>query len=798
MKRFWIFSAIIFALYSCTESTELDTPEAEDEQLELDGGYAITATISMSQSDDESETRISSDFGGNNSDDTWVFTWDIGDSVQMIIDTDDDSVTLDGNDISEGASTAEFTGSMYSEPNYYSILYTTDSVVWSNDTDDSSTTTPAETITLDLSQSQTGELNNLVMISELYNFSEATTTTDEDGNTSYSINPYLYHVCSFMDLEITFKNIPEYWRNVTVESISCSGLNTKGTITLSEITADGVGDDFYSNLSDSEIKIEPINMIVQDTTTTLHLNILPTTMKNGEKITTTLCFSNGIEYEITKTFNLDESVDVEFERATFSTNVVECDLLYETRADILGEDTTDETSTDSDIVVTSKKLRYIFDNYTFNIDALTGEYIDDNTEKSLGISTKKHMYALAAFTNAGRTTGGEYKFTLKNDIDLENSASDLWTPIGYCSPYSGYKIKVPFEGTFDGAGHTISNYYAYAASDETVFISLGLFGYIEAAYDTTYDAEGNIIYTKIKNYTTIKDFIIDGSTCIMDRPGSHAGILTGTLECGAIIINCGCETGCSVTMNARGAVGGLVGSIDHDSHGETVYVYNCYNRASVHGEDTYIGTTTSSTMNIGGLCGRTLASDNSGAGTSIDGVSGFRSCYSSAKVTADNSTNNATVQIGLLAGLIYKEDIFVNLYYDSSISNMYTYEAVYNNVIESNGTSGMCHWYGIDSYNVMTGGTSSETFYNYEDNTLSATNLVGALNNAAADVYDKVTELLENDYHDSNDVLNVSTWGQGLDGYPRLTFITYDPNTTYDYSSGNDEVESASNGGGSY
>ncbi|MFI3265397.1 MAG: hypothetical protein SNJ10_09100 [Rikenellaceae bacterium] len=56
MKRFWIFSAIIIALYSCTENTELDTPETEDEQLELDGGYAITATISMSQSDDESIT----------------------------------------------------------------------------------------------------------------------------------------------------------------------------------------------------------------------------------------------------------------------------------------------------------------------------------------------------------------------------------------------------------------------------------------------------------------------------------------------------------------------------------------------------------------------------------------------------------------------------------------------------------------------------------------------------------------------------------------------------------------------
>ena len=93
--------------------------------------------------------------------------------------------------------------------------------------------------------------------------------------------------------------------------------------------------------------------------------------------------------------------------------------------------------------------------------------VDSNTVISNGaykISSVGELAKLAEMVNAGKVTGGE--FVLAADIDLSIYSSGAgWTPIG-----SGDN---PFQVSFDGNGHTISNLYINSGDG-----GKGLFGKI--------------------------------------------------------------------------------------------------------------------------------------------------------------------------------------------------------------------------------------------------------------------------------------------------------------------------------
>ncbi len=73
----------------------------------------------------------------------------------------------------------------------------------------------------------------------------------------------------------------------------------------------------------------------------------------------------------------------------------------------------------------------------------------EESKKVIYIDTAEQLAALAANVNAGTSYAG-YTVKLTEDLDLENRE---WTPIGT-------KNK-PFQGSFDGQGHTIYNLYIY-------------------------------------------------------------------------------------------------------------------------------------------------------------------------------------------------------------------------------------------------------------------------------------------------------------------------------------------------
>ena len=144
-------------------------------------------------------------------------------------------------------------------------------------------------------------------------------------------------------------------------------------------------------------------------------------------------------------------------------------------------------------------------------------------------------------------------YTLANDVDLTatSNTSDIWNPATGFVPIGG-NAEALFTGTFEGAGHTISNLYInfttpYALSDNgfTGLADVGLFGAVGA---------GGVV----RNIN-----LADANVTASD--GMTAGALAGTVEGGQVInaSSSGVVTGGSIgsVANAPPAIGGLVGYV---------------------------------------------------------------------------------------------------------------------------------------------------------------------------------------------------------------------------------------------
>ncbi len=158
-------------------------------------------------------------------------------------------------------------------------------------------------------------------------------------------------------------------------------------------------------------------------------------------------------------------------------------------------------------------------------------------------------------------------FKLMADIDLIGYAPDTFNIIG------DYIFK--FTGTFDGNGHTISN-FTYSVTDEH---RIGIFG----------EVSDNAV---IKNLGLVNPNI---QSPILE--GQGIGALVGILK-GGTISNCYVRGG---SVSGEKAVGGLVG-------GNHATVENCYSRSDIFGDNC-----------VGGLVGYMLSGQ-------------IRECYSAARV----------------------------------------------------------------------------------------------------------------------------------------------------------------------
>ncbi len=149
------------------------------------------------------------------------------------------------------------------------------------------------------------------------------------------------------------------------------------------------------------------------------------------------------------------------------------------------------------------------------------------------ISTAKQLAGLAKLVNEGTSFAGK-TVTLTADIDLGNAS---WTPIGVGSKGTSLTAPTsPFRGTFDGAGHTVSNLKVDCSSTGYV----GLFGQVGAG-------------ATLKNLSIRNADVLGGD--------SYAGALAGDAYKAKAIESCSVAGTVSVrTDDAYGLnIGGLLG-----------------------------------------------------------------------------------------------------------------------------------------------------------------------------------------------------------------------------------------------
>ena len=214
------------------------------------------------------------------------------------------------------------------------------------------------------------------------------------------------------------------------------------------------------------------------------------------------------------------------------------------------------------------------------------------------IEDVEDLKLLAKKVNSGETYTNKY-FKQTANIDLENEPN--WTPIGTMLVEEGR----PFQGTFDGDEHQITNLKISNGGQYA-----GLFGYTEGAVIKSCNVTG-----EVNGY-------------------NHTGGIVGYANNNTYILNCSFQGNVEGNGEERG---GIVG---HTSIG--CDVSGCYVTGTVTGD-----------REVGGIAG-------SGVGT-------IKNCYALANVTATATATATGVNAGGIAGKAYGVTI-ENCYYSGEVS----------------------------------------------------------------------------------------------------------------------------------
>ncbi|MCD8378473.1 MAG: hypothetical protein LUB59_06775 [Candidatus Gastranaerophilales bacterium] len=201
-------------------------------------------------------------------------------------------------------------------------------------------------------------------------------------------------------------------------------------------------------------------------------------------------------------------------------------------------------------------------------------------------------------------------YILMADIDLGGAE---WTPIG---SYSN-----PFTGTFDGNGHTISNYTISTENNGS-----GLFGCTDGA--------------------TITNVIIENA--IISSTGEDAGALIGCAY-DTTVSNCVVSSSVSGQSYVGGAIGCAIGCT----------ITNCSSSSNVSASGSYNSSTNTITSDgfAGGFAGyvSNCTIDNcssSGTVSALTYAGGLAGCVSNCEITNSDSSSNVSVSSARAGGLI--------------------------------------------------------------------------------------------------------------------------------------------------
>ena len=294
---------------------------------------------------------------------------------------------------------------------------------------------------------------------------------------------------------------------------------------------------------------------------------------------------------------------------------------------------------------------------------------DGTSDNPYQISTAAEFYWFADKVNKDNSNYSSTNAVLIEDIDIECSKTNPWTPIAS----SAY----PFNGTFDGGGHIIAGLYC-----EKIGYTGGLFGYLgEDGVIKNLGVYGTVFCAKESE---------SGVIAVTNNTAENVGGVCGRNE-GTIS---GCYFYGSVTGTNR-FTGGICGR-----NGGTITC--CYNAGSVNGivEFKYSSTTEDKDVRgVGGICGYNYGGTvsncyNTGAviGKSIaGGVCGnnktyrkemvvgkvyayIKNCYNIGKVIAPASSS---VNLGGVCGMNNDGNI-TSCYFLSGCNGEYLIDDIFN------------------------------------------------------------------------------------------------------------------------
>ncbi|MBR4285724.1 MAG: hypothetical protein IKT36_06570, partial [Methanocorpusculum sp.] len=267
------------------------------------------------------------------------------------------------------------------------------------------------------------------------------------------------------------------------------------------------------------------------------------------------------------------------------------------------------------------------------VGAYSGSGTADNPYE---ISSVADLKQLASDVNAdtdAKTYENTY-FKLTADLDLNN---EEWTPIGNGRRSDSQHTGKSFSGTFDGAGHTISNLKITSGDSSN---AVGLFGVLNGGtVKNLVLSNVQITLSSCKNAGAAIGLMVNGATAenIYVSSGSvsaadGAGGIVGRMTISGTIKDC---INSATVSAAGGGAGGIVGKAYYTATGKVMTIQNCINTGDV-----------TSTYAAGGIVGLSAANVNGcmntgtiSAGVEAGGIIGEQCQYG---VISGNS-NSGTI-----------------------------------------------------------------------------------------------------------------------------------------------------------
>ena len=264
------------------------------------------------------------------------------------------------------------------------------------------------------------------------------------------------------------------------------------------------------------------------------------------------------------------------------------------------------------------------------------------------ISTLEELYGLVKLSLNDDFKGKKVKLASDITVNSGNAAdwavtspADMWVPIG--------TTEVPFAGTFDGQGHTISGIYL-----KTIGQNSGLFGTTAAGSRIKdlkltnsyfeFNGKGNAYVASIAgdNGGTIHTVYSDA---IVKSSGNYNGGIVGKLATdGARVVNTWFNGQVDLGINAGLYAGGIVGSTSVEG---TVYINNCLNSGTLKAV-VKVGNSLK-TSGVGGICGYvyqgTLVIDDTLVSGEIDVVGNWQGAFIGRLGHGDEDAKHAVAKI---------------------------------------------------------------------------------------------------------------------------------------------------------